>query len=150
MATYSQPITIEEYIDAVKNEDAAKLPPSLGGSYVVCVKPFVGSQPAAIDREDLVYIGKTEQNQVLYRATQLLIEELGATDNDADRPKTGTWYHPGGRSIKKEHGNPGARKLFIAWQTDACPSCEEHRVYSIALGSKKFLNQANVSFCSKH
>ena len=84
MATYSQPIKIEEYIDAVKNRDAAKLPPSLGGSYVVCVKPFVGTQPEAIDREDLVYIGKTEQNQVLYRATQLLIEELGASDDDAD------------------------------------------------------------------
>jgi hypothetical protein len=149
MATYSQPITIEEYIDAVKNGDAAKLPPSLGGNYVVCVKPFVGTQPEAIDREDLVYIGKTQHNEVLYPATQLLIEELNAAD-DANTPKTRTRYHLGRRSIKKEHGNPGTRKLFIAWQTDACPSCEEHRVYSIAVGSKKFLNQATVSFCSKH
>lgn len=44
-ATYSQPITVEEYINGVRDGDAAKLPPRVGRNYVVCVKPFVGTHP---------------------------------------------------------------------------------------------------------
>ncbi|MGH7813373.1 MAG: hypothetical protein ACREQI_05155 [Candidatus Binataceae bacterium] len=148
---YSQRMTIENYVKAMLRADDVSLPPRKRGCYSVWAADFNGTEPQSSDGNNIVLVGKTEGRQeegsLLYRVSGLVLDAIGITGEGTLPGTSHSYFHKGGRDIFLNYGNEEARKLLITWCDDVCPSCEEHRIYTMFQGGSQLLNEQRVGPC---
>lgn len=126
---YSKPITIQRLLNAPIDEPDL-LPPRRPGVYLVTLKEWAGGKKLPSD--GVIYVGQTSKGddpQLLYRIAGLLMDATGFSE---EPDKRGGFFHSGGHSIWrafKEGSLVDPRKLYISWNSECCPVCEENRVY---------------------
>jgi hypothetical protein len=142
---YSLRIRIEDYVMVMLRNDSAKLPSRKPGCYSAWLSDFAGDEPASSNKDQIVYVGKTEKGadpQLLYRVTQFVLDAIGITGAGQLSGNKHSFFHIGGREVFLKHGNLRARQLLLTWRDDGiCPSCEEHRIYQMFCGGKQLLNR---------
>lgn len=150
--SYAPRQTIENYVMAMLRANYALLPSRKPGCYSAWYSDFQGLEPPASAKDEIVLVGKTEKGdaQLLYRVTQLVMEAIGMTGAGTLPGNKYSFFHTGGRDIFLAYGNTGATKLLITWRDDVCPSCEEHRIYTLFRDGKRLLNRQKISPCLKH
>jgi hypothetical protein len=99
-----------------------------------------------------VLVGKTEKGdaELLYRMTGLVLDAIGITGAGTLSGTKYSFFHKGGRDIFLRYGNADASKLLVTWRDSVCPSCEEHRIYTMFAGGSRLLNQRKVGPCPSH
>lgn len=149
---YSPRLTIENYVRAMLRADYQLLPPRKPGCYSVWHADFQGSDPPVSAKNEIVYVGKTEKcrAELLYRVTELVLDAIGKTGAGNLSGNKHSFFHTGGRDIFLYYRNAGATNLLVTWCDHVCPSCEEHRVYTLFAGGSRLLNKLRVYPCPRH